>query len=113
MKQFNPMSNVIKIALLCSVLYVILTIGFCALASSAMAETYAQTTVVTSVDYDADIVECVDFNGNVWAFKGCEDWQVMDVCAMMMDDNNTATIYDDVIVSARYNGWLDGWMERV
>lgn len=77
------------------------------------AETYALTTVVVSLDYDADVVECMDFNGNVWAFDGCEDWQLMDVCALSMDDNDTATIYDDVIVSMRYNGWLDGWMERV
>lgn len=77
------------------------------------AETYALTTVVVSLDYDTDTVEVEDFNGNVWAFDGCEDWQLMDVCALSMDDNNTATIYDDVILSARYNGWLDGWMERV
>lgn len=77
------------------------------------AETYALTTVVVSLDYDTDTVEVEDFNGNVWAFDGCEDWQLMDVCALSMDDNNTANIYDDMILSTRYNGWLDGWMERV
>lgn len=84
----------------------------CAL-SPAHAESYALTTIVVSLDYDTDTVEVEDFNGNVWAFEGCEDWQLMDVCALSMDDNNTANIYDDVILSARYNGWLDGWMERV
>jgi len=77
------------------------------------AETYALTTVVVSLDYDTDTVEVEDFNGNVWAFDGCEDWQLMDVCALSMDDNNTANIYDDVILSTRYNGWFDGWMKRV
>lgn len=77
------------------------------------AETYAITTVVVSLDYDTDTVEVEDFNGNVWAFDDCEDWQLFDVCSLVMDDNNTANIYDDVIVSMRYNGWLDGWIERV
>ena len=97
-------------AVWCAVLAVAVLMGVCACAS---AETYAMTTVVVSLDYDADVVECMDFNGNVWAFDGCEDWQLMDVCALLMDDNDTETIYDDVILSARYNGWLDGWMERV
>ncbi len=92
----------------CVVLAVAVMMGAC-----ACAETYAMTTVVVSLDYDTDTVEVEDFNGNVWAFDGCEDWQLMDVCALSMDDNNTATIYDDVILSARYNGWIDGWMERV
>ena len=94
----------------CAVLAVAVLMGVCACAS---AETYAMTTVVVSLDYDTDTVEVEDFNGNVWAFDGCEDWQLMDVCALSMDDNGTATIYDDVILSARYNGWIDGWMERV
>ena len=79
----------------------------------AKAETYALTTMVVSLDYDTDTVEVEDFNGNVWVFDGCEDWQLFDVCSLMMDNNNTATIYDDVILSMRYDGWLEGWIERV
>ncbi len=81
--------------------------------SPAHAETYALTTVVVSLDYDADVVECMDFNGNVWAFDGVEDWSLFDVCSMTMDDMDTSIIYDDVIINCRYDGWLDGWMERV
>lgn len=76
------------------------------------ADTYAMTTVVVSLDYDTDIVEVEDFNGNVWAFTGCEDWQLMDVCALMMNDNNTTNIYDDTIVSVHYDGWLNKWFEK-
>lgn len=81
--------------------------------SPAHAETYAMTTVVVSLDYDTDVVEVEDFNGNVWVFNGCEDWLLFDVCSLVMDDNDTATMYDDGIVSMCYNGWLDGWIERV
>jgi len=77
------------------------------------ADTYAMTAVIVSLNYDTDTVKVEDFNGNVWAFDGCEDWQLFDMCALMMDDNNTIDIYDDMIVSIRYNGWLDGWIERV
>ena len=112
-KNFDVNTNCVKVVLVCALVYVLLTLGMCALASPAHAETYALTAVVVSLDYDADVVEVEDYVGNVWAFEGCEDWQVMDVCAMMMDDNDTATIYDDVILSTRYNGWLNGWMERV
>lgn len=79
----------------------------------ASAETYAKTTIVVSVDYDADAVECVDFNGNVWAFDGVEDWYVGDFATMLMEDNDDNNIYNDTIVSVRYDGWLSGWVARV
>ena len=113
MKNYNVDANYVKVALVCALLYVLLTVGFCAGLTGAMAETYALTTVVVSLDYDADVVEVQDFNGNVWAFDGCEDWQLMDVCSMTMDDNDTDIIYDDAIINCRYDGWLEGWTERV
>lgn len=98
-----------KVALV-YVLVMMVVLGF---AIAAKAETYALTTVVVSLDYDADVVEVQDFNGNVWAFDGCEDWQLMDVCSMVMDDQGTAIIYDDAIINCQYDGWLEGWIERV
>lgn len=97
-------------AVWCVVMALAILMGVCACAS---AETYAMTTVVVSVDYNTDTVEVEDFNGNIWAFNGYEDWQVFDVCSLVMDDNDTVIIYDDVIMSMRYNGWLKGWTERV
>lgn len=82
-------------------------------AGVARAEIYALTTVVVSLDYDADVVEVESFNGDVWAFDGCEDWCLFDICSMVMDDNNTTTIYDDIIINCRYNGWFEGWVEKV
>ena len=79
----------------------------------ARAEQYSLTTVVVSIDYDTNIVECIDFNGNIWAFDGCDDWYLFDVCSMIMDDMDTDIIYDDSILNYRYDGWLTGWFERV
>ena len=98
-----------KMALVCAMV-MMMVLGS---AIAAKGETYALTTVVVSLDYDADVVECMDFNGNVWAFDGCEDWALFDVCSMTMDDMNTSSIYDDAIINCRYDGWLEGWTERV
>lgn len=84
-------------------------IGVCvlllALALTCGAETYSLTTIIVSLDYITDEVVAMDFNGNEWVFYGCEDWCLMDVCSLTMDDNDTLLIYDDVIVNYRYSGW--------
>ena len=45
-----------------------------------------------------------DFNGNIWIFEGIEDWFIGDICAMMMDNNGTDIIYDDIIISVQCCG---------
>lgn len=66
---------------------------------------YPLTTTVTEINNDTVTVE--DSNGNLWSFNGVEDWQVGDGCALIMDDNSTSEIVDDVIISAKYqqNDW--------
>ena len=61
---------------------------------------YAKTTIVTDIDRTTDTVIVIDSTGNEWAFYGCEDWQIDDVCSMLMDTAGTESIYDDIIVSA-------------
>ena len=71
---------------------------------------YALTTVVVNVDYNNDVVTVEDFNGFLWEFEGCEDWYEGDCCAMVMDDMGTDLIFDDEILSTRYNAWiLERW----
>lgn len=65
---------------------------------------YPQTTVVSKVNYKNDTVMCLDNNGQIWKFLGCEDWEVGDVCSMIVNTNGTSTIYDDEIIRIRYNG---------
>lgn len=66
---------------------------------------YPLTTTVTEIKNDTVTVE--DSNGNLWSFNGAEDWEVGDGCALIMDDNSTSEIVDDVIISAKYqqNDW--------
>jgi hypothetical protein len=69
---------------------------------------YPMTTVVVELDGRTDSVVCVDFNGNEWSFEGIEDWCVGDYATMMMCDNGTSEIHDDIICDVQYDGWLDG-----
>lgn len=70
---------------------------------------YALTTVVVELDAENDVVTCKDFNGNLWEFEGCKDWTVGDIASLLMNDRGTEKIYDDTIISARYNGYFEGW----
>lgn len=66
---------------------------------------YPLSTTVTEINNDTVTVE--DSNGNLWSFDGAEDLEVGDGCALIMHDNSTSEIVDDVIISARYqqNDW--------
>lgn len=70
---------------------------------------YPKTAVVTCVDEESDMVYCMDYTKNLWSFEGSEDWETGDVVSMIMDTKGTDTIYDDEIVSIRYNGTPDGF----
>lgn len=79
---------------------------------TAHAELYPMTARVAELDYDQDIVIIEDFSGSLFSFYGCEDWQEGDCVSLIMDDNGTEKIFDDVIITAQYGGWeLINWME--
>lgn len=75
-------------------------------------KTYGLTTVVVDVSKANDKVTCQDCNGNLWQFEGVEDWCVNDIATFIMDDMGTEEINDDEIVSVRYNGWFEDWLEN-
>lgn len=98
LKNWNPwIIAILAFALMCDLVSCTYDAG---------AETYSFSTTVESIDRANDIVTVVDYNGNLWGFSGVEDWQVGDVCALTMSDNNTAEIYDDEILNARYCGGM-------
>lgn len=68
-------------------------------------ELYAKTAVVVELNQETDEVICYDANGEEWVFTGIEDWQVNDVCSMVMYTKHTKSIYDDVIIDVKYDGW--------
>ena len=73
--------------------------------ASARDAMYAMTAKVVEVNEAADLVTVMDSTGNLWAFYGCEDWQVNDCVSLVMYDAGTQSIYDDEIINARYNAW--------
>lgn len=67
---------------------------------------YALTTQVVEIDKVNDVVTVEDCNGNLWTFEGTEDWEIGDCASLIMVDNGTKTIEDDVIVSTEYSNWI-------
>lgn len=66
---------------------------------------YPNAGKIQDVDVKNDLVTVQDVSGDLWQFFGVEDWEIGDKCAMLMDDQGTENIYDDVIVSVRYLGY--------
>lgn len=73
--------------------------------SQEKSEVYPLTTKVLKVDYENDIVVCIDCNGNFWEFEGTEDWMEGDCATLLMNDCGTEKIFDDVIEDVRYSAW--------
>ena len=68
---------------------------------------YAKSTIVSEVDYSHNLVIVKDFNNVPWTFFGCDDWEVGDICGLVMDNNGTPhDIFDDKIVSTNYCGYV-------
>ena len=66
---------------------------------------YALTTKVVAIDQEADIVTCEDYNGNLWKFRGVEDWEVGDCASLLMESHGTKKIEDDTIEDVRFSAW--------
>lgn len=72
----------------------------------ASAEFYPRVAVVEDVDEVNNIVLFVDSVGFVWEWEGVEDWEIGDTAALMMDDMDTATVFDDEIQKAYYSAFV-------
>ena len=66
---------------------------------------YGKTAMVYELDRTMDIVYVVDCNGEAWTFEGCEDYELGDYVSMIMYDNGTQSIYDDIIMKVQYSGY--------
>lgn len=89
-----------KLIMLTLILIALLT------AVSACADVYPAVGVVTDLDYENDLVIFEDCNQDLWAIEGIGDWSIGDIGALLMDDMETASIYDDEIVDIRYAGFM-------
>lgn len=91
-----------KIAIVVTLVLQLLLVA--CVACTEPAKEYPTCATVIELDRENDEVVVEDFNGNLWAFEGCEDWVEGDICAMIMNDEGTSEIYDDTIVQVRYCG---------
>lgn len=70
---------------------------------------YPLSAIVEEISIANDTVTIRDYNGNLWQFKGVEDWAEGDICACIFDNKKTPEIKDDEIVSVRYSGAIEEW----
>lgn len=69
---------------------------------NAAKHTNTRTTIVVELDHSIDTVTCRDSVGYLWEFYGIEDWCVGDGCTLLLYDNATESILDDVILKTTY-----------
>ena len=92
---------VVSIIIICVLLFILF--GY---ASPKTSELYPLTARIVSLDYENDIVTCIDGTGNLWDFYECDDWQIDDFVSLLMNDNGTPEmIYDDIIEMVRYSNF--------
>ena len=83
-----------------------LAVFFLAFSLFQISDIYPLTTIVVATIPENDIVILEDFNENQWEFSGIEDWETGDICSCIMNKCGTETIYDDEIISIKYDGYF-------
>ena len=75
---------------------------------------YPTTTVISNVcEVEVDTekkywLTLEDFNGNAWGYISEDgDWLEGDIVNLIMCDNGTEKIEDDIIIYARYSGYSE------
>lgn len=66
---------------------------------------YPTTMLVTDVDYTTDVVTVETLTGFVYQFEGTEDYTEGDLVSVIMYNNRTTNITDDVILTVQYSGF--------
>ena len=82
-------------------LVLMLSILLCA--GNAMAEEYQRQGRVIDVDWNDECVTIVDDCGDFWYWMDDpDDWEYGDVVDMVIDDEGTASIWDDSLLEVVY-----------
>lgn len=66
---------------------------------------YPATMEVVEVDEQCDVVTFETSQGDLFQITGVGDWEVGDFASLIMYNNDTPTIVDDVILVAQYSGF--------
>ena len=88
--------------------FVLVVISLVLLYSIAYGAIYPTTVIVCEVDEENDLLYCEDYLGNIWVIEGIEDYDIDDLLAMIMYDNETETPEDDIIIDYNYSGYAKG-----
>lgn len=72
---------------------------------------YPMTFIITEVDEAEDVVYMENYFGHVYTFEGVEDWWPGDMVSCIMWTEGTPEITDDVIMSVRGVGEINGFAE--
>jgi hypothetical protein len=93
------MKKLLAIVVLCCVLFSVV--------SSSAEQIDADNVLVrvgtiVKIDEENDVVVVMDTVGMLWEFEGIEDYMLDDTVALLMDRNNTETIFDDIILRVFY-----------
>lgn len=102
------MNKQIKILTCAVIILSLLTVMFAILIpvfnSELKKNLYPSVMIIAQVDEATNTVTCRDCTGNLWQFKGIEDWDEGDLIAIIMNSKGTSEIYDDEIVKIEYCG---------
>ncbi len=95
------MKKLLAIVILCCVLFSVV--------SSSAEQIDANNVLVrvgtiVEIDEENDVVVVMDTVGMLWEFEGIEDYALDDTVTLLMDRNNTETIFDDIIIRVFYVG---------
>ncbi len=87
----------------------ILTAGMLTMAGGTTqtdaARIYPATGIVTAINEANDTFTITDSIGFTWEMEGVEDWAIGDACNLLMYNNGTPEIADDIIMQAVYFRW--------
>lgn len=68
---------------------------------------YPETFTVISTNVGANYIVLRNFAGHFYVWGNCEDWEPGDIASAIMNDNGTADVTDDIIVTLKYSGYTE------
>ena len=64
--------------------------------------------MITDINAESGLITATCANGNMFSFYDTEEtWICGDLCSLIMYDRGTPSVLDDVVVKARYGGFVE------
>ena len=91
-----------KVIIIVLILSLLIDVQRVSAAETKNSSEYPTTMVIYCVDYRLDVVYITDGYNNYY-FVGVEDLFIGDTLSLIMNDNGTPTVKDDIIIDYRYS----------